>query len=73
MKYGVLFNKMRNFFPVLSEIDFSSNKFSGLTRKELNTIAHELYEDNAWGDRGNYTHMTNADLAMNCYDCVKEL
>ena len=73
MIYGRVFTKMRNMFPTLRNVDFSNNRFSGLKRTELNTIAHELYADGAWGDRGNYTHMTNTQLAQNCYDCVRTI
>lgn len=73
MTYGRVFTKMRNLFPTLREADFSDNKFSGLKRTELNKIAHELHADGAWGDRGNYTHMTNIELANNCYNCINSL
>lgn len=72
MNYGRLFNKMMNLFPGL-RVEFSSNRFSGLNRKELNKIAHELFIDGAWGERGNYTHMNNVELARNCYDCVSAI
>lgn len=73
MNYGRLFNKMRNLFPVLNDMEFSSNRFSGLTRKELYAIIKELRTDGAWGDRGNYTHMSNGELAHACYDCVSSI
>lgn len=73
MNYGRLFNKMRNLFPVLNDMEFSSNRFSGLTRKELYAIIKELRADGAWGDRGNYTHMSNGELARACYDCVSSI
>lgn len=73
MNYGRVFTKMREMFPVLGNMEFSSNRFSGLKRKELNAVAHELHADGAWGNRGNYIHMTNNELARNCYDCVASI
>lgn len=72
MIYGATFRKMMNLFPVLNT-EYSGNKFSQLSRKELNSIAHELYLDGAWGDRGNYTHMNNKALANNCYRCIASI
>lgn len=72
MTYGRLFTKMRNNFPEIEEMDLSSNKFSGLKRNEMMKIAKVLKNDGAWNG-GNYTHMTNRDLAGALYTCVSTI
>jgi len=65
----VLFNKLKATYPEFN--DLSANKISGLSYKEVKSIAKVLHKDNIITE--NYTTMSNEVLRGYVYNGMKKL
>ena len=71
MKYGKLFKKFMNKYPQFN--DFSANRFSELSHKELWNMAKTLYRDGHNENLKHYQNMSHDILAGNVWATVRDL
>lgn len=71
MVYGRLFKKLMKAYPKYN--DFSANRFSQLSHKELKDIAKTLYHDGYVERLPKYQNMRHDVLAASIYRTVADM